>query len=49
MITGILGSIYAIWLIYAANLKYLAMAAIFFAIGIPIFLKAKKERLSTRS
>lgn len=49
MITGILGSIYAIWLIYAANLKYLAMAAIFFAIGIPIFLKAKKERISTRS
>ncbi len=47
-IIGLLGSIYAIWLIYAANLKYLAMAVVFFAIGIPIFLIAKKERKSVK-
>ena len=42
-ITGICGSIYALWLIYAADLKFLAMAVIFFAAGIPVFLIAKKE------
>ena len=42
-ITGICGSIYALWLIYAADLKFLAMAIIFFAAGIPVFLIAKKE------
>ncbi len=48
MITGVLGSIYALWLIYAADLKYLAMALIFFAAGIPIFLVAQKERKSAK-
>ena len=40
---GIAGSIYAVWMIYAAGLKYLAMAFIFLAIGIPFYLWARKD------
>lgn len=43
LITGVLGSIYGAWLIYAAGLKYLVMASILFAIGILVFDKARKE------
>ena len=40
---GAAGSIYALWMIYAAGLKYLAMAFIFLAIGIPFYLWARKD------
>ncbi len=40
---AILGSIFALWLIYAAGLKYLLLSIIFLAIGIPFFIKARKE------
>jgi len=43
-ITAFCGVIYSIWLIYAANLKYLVMAVIFFCIGIPVLLTAKRQR-----
>lgn len=43
LITGILGSVYGLWLIYAAGLKYLFMAFIFLAIGIPVFMIARKQ------
>ena len=43
LLTGLLGAIYAIWLIYAAGLNYLLMAVVFIAAGIPIYLWAKKE------
>lgn len=43
LITSILGSIYACWLIYAAGLNYLLMAVIFLALGIPIYIWAHKE------
>lgn len=38
---GVAGSIYALWMIYAAGLKYLAMAFIFLLIGIPVFIWAR--------
>ncbi len=40
-LTGILGSAYAIWLIYAAGLKYMLMAVVFIALGLPVYLYAK--------
>lgn len=46
MICGVAGSIYALWMIYAAGLNYLAMAFWFMAIGIPIFWKARRENRS---
>ena len=41
---GVAGSIYALWMIYAAGLKYLAMAFIFLLIGIPVFIWARHNR-----
>ena len=43
MICGIAGSIYAIWMIYAAGLNYLAMAFWFMALGIIVYMKARHE------
>lgn len=42
--TGILGSVYSIWLIYAAGLSYMLMAIVFIALGIPVYLKARHEQ-----
>ena len=41
---GIAGTIYAIWMIYAAGLSYLFMALIFMAAGIPLYIRAYRER-----
>jgi arginine:ornithine antiporter/lysine permease len=43
LFSGVIGSIYAIWLIYAAGLEYLLMAVIFMAIGIPVYIWARKQ------
>lgn len=43
LITGILGTVYAIWLVYAAGLQYLLMAAVFIAVGIPVYIWACRE------
>jgi arginine:ornithine antiporter/lysine permease len=40
---GLIGSIYALWLIYAAGLQYLLMAVIFMALGIPVYLWARHQ------
>ena len=43
LITAILGALYAIWLIYAAGLKYLLLAMIIIALGIPVYIRARKD------
>ena len=43
LFSGIMGSIYALWLIYAAGLQYLLMAVIFMALGIPVYIWAHKQ------
>lgn len=43
LITSIIGSIYALWLIYAAGLKYLMLAVVIIALGIPVYMWARKE------
>ena len=45
--TAILGSVYAIWLIYAAGLSYLLMAVVFIALGLPVYWYARKQMLGT--
>ena len=40
---GAAGTVYAIWMIYAAGLNYLFMAFVFMAAGIPFYMKAHKE------
>ena len=47
LITGFLGSIYALWLIYAAGLSYLLMAVIFIALGIPLYMMSRHEQGAT--
>ncbi len=43
LLTAVFGSIYALWLIYAAGLKYLMLAAVIIALGIPVYIWARKE------
>ncbi len=43
LITAIIGAIYALWLIYAAGLNYLLMAAVIIALGIPVYIWARKQ------
>lgn len=43
LFSSVAGSLYALWLIYAAGLNYLLMAVIFMAAGIPIFVWARKQ------
>lgn len=43
LLCGIAGTIYAIWMIYAAGLSYLFMALIFMAAGIPLYIRAHQE------
>lgn len=43
LLTSIIGSVYALWLIYAAGLNYLLMAVVILALGIPVFIWARKE------
>ena len=43
LFTAILGAIYALWLIYAAGLKYLLLAVIIITLGIPVYIRARKE------
>ena len=46
MITGLLGAIYALWLLYAAGPQFLLMSTIVFALGIPVFWYAKREHFA---
>ena len=43
LFTAIIGAVYALWLIYAAGLKYLILAAVIIALGIPVYIKARHE------
>lgn len=43
LLTSIMGSIYACWLIYAAGMSYMLMAVIFIACGLPVYIWAKRE------
>ena len=47
LITGALGSIYGLWLVYAAGLNYMMIACIIYAIGIPIYAVSVKENNKT--
>ena len=42
--TGIIASVYAFWLIYAAGLKYILLSSILYSIGIFVYRKAWKEK-----
>ena len=43
LFTATMGALYALWLIYAAGLQYLMLAVIIIALGIPVYIWARKE------
>jgi arginine:ornithine antiporter / lysine permease len=44
LITGILGTVYSIWMLYAAGSEFLLMSTIMFALGVPVFWWAQREQ-----
>ena len=42
--TGILGTLYSVWLQYAAGPEFLLMSTIVYALGLPVFWRARRER-----
>lgn len=48
LLCGIAGTVYAVWMIYAAGLTYLLMAFCFLALGIPVYIRARKEDRKVR-
>ncbi len=47
-LTAVFGSVYAVWLIYAAGLSYLLMAVVFIALGLPVYWWARKQMLGSK-
>jgi arginine:ornithine antiporter / lysine permease len=45
-ISGVIASVYAFWLVYAAGLKYILLSSILYSIGILVYKKAWKEKNS---
>jgi arginine:ornithine antiporter/lysine permease len=41
--TGVIGTGFAIWLLYASGMNYLVLACILYALGIPLYIVARKE------
>lgn len=41
--TGVIGTIFALYLVYSAGLNYLMIACILYAIGIPLFIVGRRE------
>ena len=44
IVIGAAATVFGLWLIYAAGVKYLLMCAVLFAPGIAVYVKARKER-----
>ena len=44
MVVGALGTLYGLWLLYAAGLVYLLYTSIFYLVGVPFFLVARREQ-----
>lgn len=44
LVIGLGASLYAAWLLYAAGPNLLLLASIFFALGVPVFQRARQER-----
>ncbi|GBQ40828.1 basic amino acid/polyamine antiporter [Acidocella aminolytica] len=44
LLSGMLGSVYAVWLLYAAGLQFVLLSTIVYAIGIPFYWYAQKEQ-----
>lgn len=43
ILVGVIATVYGLWLVYAGGLGYLLIAAIFYLIGTPLYIWARKE------
>ncbi|MEG0820692.1 MAG: basic amino acid/polyamine antiporter [Burkholderiaceae bacterium] len=46
LLIGLGAAVYAVWLLYAAGPAMLLLASIFYALGMPVFQRARQERAS---
>ena len=46
LVCGAAGSLFALWMIYSAGLRYLMFAFVFLLIGIPVFIWGRKNALA---
>jgi arginine:ornithine antiporter/lysine permease len=44
IITGVLGTVYSVWLLYAAGTQFLLLSALMYIIGVPVFWWAQREQ-----
>ena len=44
LVVGVLGSAYGLWLLYAAGLVYLLYTTIFYLVGLPFYIWARREQ-----
>ena len=49
LFTATAGTLYGLWLVYAAGLKYLFLAVIFLALGVPVFVWARRQQNDGKS
>ena len=42
--TGVLGTLFSLFLVYSAGLRYLMMACALFALGLPLLVIARRQR-----
>ncbi len=43
LVTGLLGSVYSLWMLYAAGPEFLLMSTLMFALGVPVFIWAQRQ------
>lgn len=43
LVSSVLGTVYGLWLVYAAGLEYMIAGAVFFALGNLVFIWARRE------
>ena len=49
MACSVLGTVYGLWLVYAAGVQYMLAGAIFFALGNLVFIWSRKEHDPTET
>lgn len=46
-VIGLVAVLYSAWLLYAAGIKYLLLSSLLYAVGILLYIKARKEKQAT--
>ena len=49
LVSSVLGTVYGLWLVYAAGLEYMIAGAVFFALGNLVFIWARREHAPKES